>query len=380
MTLACPVIQWNATSRFKKGAAVNYSEQRYPPAPTPEPTPTPTGIEPTQNAPTSSTVQEAKALIARIRADLGPQGFGAPGKSVVASKLAFSGVLSAGVYLNLLEKRVEEPWWLDQKKSYFCWLAALCYYTYSVNPCELVRAMWALYSTGVFVFRNDIIIKPSTDMLNAFDHYKSPKFIKVSPNYTRISKNSYVSNIVDHLLLMTIADADRFRGLLQRHWVQILMPKIKLSSSKYNPGNENTKEWAGRTFEGVAGIWPAFGFDIESIGRSVLFSEARRKEVFDAAKSVLDENLTKSDSEKRDVVLFVDSNALLHKDKPRSVGRHFIHVHSLTDLGNNNYEMSYWDYGSWEITTFRQDLLETTTFGALFVNRNNGMGLRIPKP
>jgi len=71
-----------------------------------------------------------------------------------------------------------------------------------------------------------------------------------------------------------------------------------------------------------------------------------------------------------DVVLFVNSGAFKRNEGPNLSATHFIHVESITKIGND-YIITYWDYGSTNHVTIDADQFFWSVYGIIEIPKTN---------
>lgn len=203
----------------------------------------------------------------------------------------------------------------------FCWAAAIAKHAYKNDPKGMAEAMIGLYENGTFVYDNNNggmnVPEASPAARNAVGDEQ------VFGNNQDEARGRTI-NELDQMLFMTLADAEKYRGISNLEW-------------DYDPDDEEDWKWSGKVLSKSTKVWEDFGFDVEVTGADV------KLEGFTVVLNIFD---VQEAMETNDVVLYVNSDKFkFNRGSDITTATHYIHVVSIEQVGNK-YKITYWDYGS----------------------------------
>ena len=231
-----------------------------------------------------------------------------------------------------LLNRLARPEEINQGNTDFCWAASLSSYVFEKNPLGMAKAMISLYNTGVFSYANgtgSFNVTPSGAVRDAIGS-------------TNLTDDSKITNKVDQMLLMSLANTCKGYMNMDRH---------------YDRKNENAPSWAGGNLAKVKSVWNSFGYDVKVTGSDLSNGDIGTQMVMNAL-------------EKDDVVLFINGPTFRNNQWWKNwSGTHFIRVDGLSRR-NEQTLMHYWDYGAWkDAKPFSEGSFNFFTYGVIQIPR-----------
>ncbi|OJJ17434.1 hypothetical protein BKI52_26545 [marine bacterium AO1-C] len=216
----------------------------------------------------------------------------------------------------------------------FCWAAAITSILWEDDPRGLAAAVIDLYNDGIFNYES-VVAKSTQEVRKAVDSYV-------------FYDNDGLTNVVDQMLFMTLAEEDRYRGWINRF------------NRDYDPGDEGRilRNWAGRTFKPIEKLYRHFGYDLMSFGTDL--GNDGNFDFYRASEKYI---------QSYHIILYVNAKQFKGMKQNSLHASHYLRLMGITEKQGENITLEYWDYGQSKPVTMSIEEFNDCVYGIFALNK-----------